>query len=282
MIFQKDPKTRYVDMAIYIDHHIYTDEYDPDLVYQYLYFLVYMLAKKKKYFSSEKSYDDFSIWLATKMYVRLTDPRQFDDDKKLDKITSVLNYIKGILYAKKIEFSQQDDFQIVLGKFNSKYIKDFDDDALSDYYRPTIESRNNDLIRQSVIELLELVPQMFQKELKKSPYKHNEIYMNNLYLSCLLTFIKSTTPSNTQINKVDKSLIKNANVDISKISSGMTTEVVLWGLPDFLSDYVKLIYNRVRNNLIDEIKDSISKYALTPTELEAVINSNYETAKKEE
>ena len=282
MIFQKDPKTRYVDMAIYIDHHIYTGEYDPDLVYQYLYFLVYMLSKKKKYFFNEKSYDDFSIWLATKMYVRLTDPRQFDDSEKLDKITSILNYIKGILYAKKIEFNQQDDYQTVLGKFNSKYIQDFDDDALSDYYRPTIESRNNDLIRQSVVELLELVPQMFQKELKKSPYKNNEIYMNNLYLSCLLTFIKSTTPSNAQLNKLDKVISKHTSADISKISSGINTELVLWGVPEYLSDYVKLIYNRVRDKLVDEIKDSVSKYALTPTELEAVINSNYETTKKEE
>ena len=100
MLFEKDPKTRYVDMAIYIDNHIYSGDFDEELVYQYLYFLVYMLAKKKRYFSSEKVYDDFAIWFATKMYVRLTDPRQFDENEKLDKITSVLNYIKGILYAK--------------------------------------------------------------------------------------------------------------------------------------------------------------------------------------
>lgn len=278
MLFEKDPKTRYVDMAIYIDHHIYSGDFDEELVYQYLYFLIYMLAKKKKYFSSEKVYDDFSIWFATKMYVRLTDPRQFDENERLEKITSVLNYIKNVLYAKQVEYNSEIGFQITLGKFKSKYIKDFDDDALIDYYRPSIESTNNDIIRSSIVNLLETVPAMFMEEIRKSPYKNNEVMVHNLYLSCMLTFIKTTTFSNRQIDKVIKSLARHPNADVSRLGNVGSIEIVLWDIPDYLSDYVKLIYNRVRNIIVDEIKDSVSRYSLSTHDLVSVVNSNYDDA----
>lgn len=278
MLFEKDPKTRYVDMAIYIDDHIYSGNFDEELVYQYLYFLIYMLAKKKKYFSSEKVYDDFSIWLATKMYVRLTDPRQFDENEKLDKITSILNYIKGILYAKQVEYNTEVGFQTTLGKFQSKYIKDFDDNALIDYYRPAIESHNNEIIQTSTIDLLKTIPELFMKELVKSPYKNNKVVMHNLYLSCLLTFIKTTTFSNHQLEKLNKSILKHPNVDISKLSAISDIEVVLWDIPDYLTDYVKLLYNRVKLIIVDEIKDSVARYTLSIHDLMSVVNSNYEDA----
>ena len=275
MIFEKDPKTRYVDMAIYIDHHIYSGDYDPELVYQYLYFLIYMLAKKKKYFSSEEEYDDFSIWLATKMYVRITDPRQFDENERLDKIVSVLNYIKGILFAKKLQYNSELGFQIVLGKFNSKYIDDFDDDALLDYYRPTISSSNNETIKKVLFYTFESIPEMFRKELSHSPYKKNKVMMNNLYISCLLTFIKTTTPANADLLKVERLSVAHPNVDVSRFEKDGEPEVVLWGIPEYLSDYVKLIYNKVRRDVINDVKDSMSKYTIDRTDLEKVISANY-------
>lgn len=276
MIFTKDPKTRYVDMAIYVDDHIYSGNYDGELVYQYLYFLIYMLAKKKKYFSSEKVYDDFSIWLATKMYVRLTDPRQFDEKEKLEKITSVLNYLKGILYAKQVEYNSELGFQTTLGKFQSKYVKDFDDDALVEYYRGSIESHNNDVIRAATLDLLETIPNLFQKELNKSPYKANKAMMHSLYISCLLTFIKTTTLSNHQLERLNKSLLKHPNIDVSRLGATTTVEIVLWNVPDYLSDYVKLLYNRVRAVVIDEVKDGVARYSLSMHDLTSVIKSNYE------
>lgn len=283
MIFEKDPKTRYVDMAIYIDDHIYSGDFDPELVYQYLYFLIYMLAKKKRYFESEKTYDDFSIWLATKMYVRLTDPRQFGDEPKLDTVTSILNYLKKILFAKKVEYNSTIEYQTVLGRFNSKYIKDFDDDALIDYYRPTIASRNNDIIKENLFYIFETIPQLFRKRLSKSPYKSDKVMLENLYLSCLLTFIKSTTVPNDQLARVDK--LRGAdhfNVDVSRNLKMGSTEVVLWKVPSYLSDYVKFVYGRVRDELVDDIRDVVSKYTLDDKELTDVVNANYENLIKED
>ena len=283
MIYEKDPKTRYVDMAIYIDHHIYSGDFDPELVYQYLYFLSYMLAKKKRYFDSEKTYDDFAIWLATKMYVRLTDSKQFEDPPKLGKVVSILNYLKQILFAKKIEFNSTIEYQTVLGKFNSKYIKDFDDDALIDYYRPTVSSRNNDIIKENLFYIFETIPSLFRKQLEKSPYKKDKIMMENLYISCLLTFIKSTTVPNDQLAKVDK-LRSNEhfNADVSRNLRMGDVEVVLWKVPAYLADYVKFVYSRVRDDLVDDIRDVVSKYTLDDKELTNVVNANYENIVKED
>ena len=72
MFFEK-PKVRYVDMCMYIDDHVYTDDYDQTLVYQYLYHIILMLAIKRDYFSSSKVTEDFSLYAASTSYVRLFD-----------------------------------------------------------------------------------------------------------------------------------------------------------------------------------------------------------------
>ena len=281
MIFVKDANVRYVDMAIYIDNHIYTDNYDEELIYQYLYFLIYMLAKKRRYFNSEKVYDDFAIWLATNLYVRLTDKRQFEENAKLEKIKSILNYIKGILFAKRVEYNLQIGYQATSGKLQSKNPEHVEGNALFEYYRPAIQSANNDIIQQFIFELFETIPEMFLQELKKSPYKNNPRMMSALYLSCMLTFVKSTTPSNQELDKLSRSVHKNLNADLSKVISRSVDEIVLWDLPEYLRDYIKLIYKRVKKEVVNEIKDSVSRHSLSEKDLEAVLNAGYEVMNKE-
>lgn len=281
MIFVKDPKVRYVDMAIYIDNHIYTDNYDEELVYQYLYFLIYMLSKKRRYFNSEKVYDDFSVWLATNLYVRLTDKRQFDENEKLEKIKSILNYIKNILFAKRVEYNLQLGYQATSGKLQVKNPELVEDQALLNYYKPAAQSSNNEIIKFFVLDLFETIPEMFRQELKKSPYKNNAYMFNNLYLSCLLTFIQSTTPSNQELRKLQALSRRNLNADLSKLILKTADEIVLWNVPPYLIDYVRLLYRRVKKAVVNDIKDSISKHSLTDRELEAVINANYDKTIKE-
>ena len=60
MIYKKPKGVKYTDMAIYIDNHIYSEDCDDDLVFQYLYHLVNMFAYKHKFFNRAEYYDDFS------------------------------------------------------------------------------------------------------------------------------------------------------------------------------------------------------------------------------
>ena len=102
MMYEKPKDIRYTDMCIYIDTHIYTDSYDESLVYQYLYHLLLMIASKSKLFNRSCYYDDFAIFGATRLYLRLTNKKQFEVDAsgtpRMKKIRSILNYIHKVIY----------------------------------------------------------------------------------------------------------------------------------------------------------------------------------------
>lgn len=91
---RKKFKVRPVDMCIYIDNHIYEPDHDVNLIFEYLHDLFYSLSIKKRFFGSEKDYEQYSLYGATQAYLRLTSPKQFlpdDDPKKLPKVKSILN-----------------------------------------------------------------------------------------------------------------------------------------------------------------------------------------------
>lgn len=66
-----------------------------------------MLARKAKFFKSSKYYDDFSTYFATQVFFRIKNTKQFDSSYKMEKLKSVLNYMKSILYPRKVSFEQE-------------------------------------------------------------------------------------------------------------------------------------------------------------------------------
>ena len=115
--YVKPKNVSYTDMAIYIDKHIYSGNYDANLVYEYIYLIIYVLACKAKYFTKYEDYDDFALYMSSRVYMRLIDKRQFEDipgEKKLDKIKSSLNFIKNLLYPIKLDFKKENIFDSVV------------------------------------------------------------------------------------------------------------------------------------------------------------------------
>jgi DNA modification methylase len=68
-------------MAKYIDDHVYTDDCDDVLVFKYIYFLISMLAYQAQYFKSAQYYDDFALSGASRVFMRLRNPKQFEVDE---------------------------------------------------------------------------------------------------------------------------------------------------------------------------------------------------------
>ena len=104
---KKQPPMRYVDMAIYVDNHVHDKNADTDKIFEYLRILSEMLAVKRRFFSKPADYYKFSKYLASLVYVRMTDKRQWlpkDDPNYITPIKSCLNYIKQVLYVKKCAF----------------------------------------------------------------------------------------------------------------------------------------------------------------------------------
>ena len=89
-------------MAIWIDHHMHDQDVDQEMLYEYLYHLAYMLAHERGFYSSLETYDEFALYSASKLFLRVTDPRQYTG--KLQYIKSILNYLKAVIYPYKIDF----------------------------------------------------------------------------------------------------------------------------------------------------------------------------------
>ena len=116
MLYKK-PNLKYTEMAIFEDEHAYlennTDEVE-NLIFEYIYHITNMLAHTGKYFTSAKMYDDFNVYVATRAYLRLKNPKQFKEDSSVKKIKSILNYLKRTLPFAKIDFQKENFAQTVI------------------------------------------------------------------------------------------------------------------------------------------------------------------------
>ena len=110
-MYVKPRNIRYVDMAIWIDAHAYTDDCDEETLYEYIYHLVRMLAYKRKMYQTANQYDGFILYASSRYYLRITDKRQFETNEDgtpvLPKLKSILNYIKKTIYPTKIDYERE-------------------------------------------------------------------------------------------------------------------------------------------------------------------------------
>ena len=121
MLFTK-PNMKYTDMCIYVDSIVNKEdpsEQELNKCFEYIYHIGFMLAHKHKYFNKNYYYEEFALFLATEVMYRLFfNPRLNEVDSNgepvLTKIKSVLNYMKAIIYGRKVEFEQQNYSQQLL------------------------------------------------------------------------------------------------------------------------------------------------------------------------
>jgi len=110
MLYKKPNNLKYTTMAIYIDENIYKPDHDQETIYKYLYFLAIMLAHKENLFNIEDEYEEFAIYYASQLYLRLTNKKQFEyndaGEPKLKRVKSILNYMKSTIGQRAAEFDK--------------------------------------------------------------------------------------------------------------------------------------------------------------------------------
>lgn len=255
MVFTND-NIRYVDMAIYIDSHIYEEKFDEEKIYLYLCDLVYMLASKKRFFTNKKDCRDFSIFFASILLLRLEDKRQFilDDDGnyQLPKIKSILNYIKKTIYPYKVQYQQK------------YYKQDRNEEELTYEGISNLEINNNFIeselrMGRTEFELcLESVPETIKHVLKFIPHKKNSSEYNNIYISCLLTFLNQISLSKYEIkrlNNITKSEVSKDTCWDQLYRKGILDDVVLFHLDTSYRDYIGYLVNKVKIELKNNMSD---------------------------
>ena len=253
MTFKKPDNISFVGMCIYIDNHIYEEDCDFNLVYQYLYLLAYMLASSAQMLKY-KYLDSFALFAANKMYFRLTNKKQFElndqGEYKVSRVKSIMNYLKSSIYFLKVDFEQSEYYQEISISAN--------EDSLSYNYDNVI---SNTL---SGIDLIEFemtmgdVTKTCEKFLKTLPYDTNSVEWLNIYISTLLTFLNMVTLDNKSAKRIEH---LNQTRGIRQYhyenfyEQQNLQKAVLFHLSDSMSDYIIVLARQLKHLVGRDLSD---------------------------
>lgn len=232
-------------MAIWIDENYNKESCDDVKLYEYLYHLLYMIARQHNYFKTLDQYDDYALQGASKLFIRLKDNRQYGDAPILQPIKSILNYIKAISYPYKVDFEQaayiESSQEVMILHTNTL--------NLSNYIAEESDIFDRIDFQQSLSSISSIV----KDYLKDIPYKKNSAEFKNIYISCILTLLNSVTVAAdgiykicTQLNILDSTLNR-----IYKKSR--YEDPILYHLPNSMSNYIKVLVRQIEHAIAKEL-----------------------------
>ena len=273
MIYKKDPNVRYTDMCIYIDDHIYNGDYDERLVYEYLYPLTAMLASKKKFFTTATDYDDFGLYCATRLMLRLVDKRQFLEDgnpKKLDKVDSILNFIKATLYPMKVDYQREYFAQ----SFEDTSADIFDRDSIKGRLLSQSVDSERGMVRAEFEYYLMKISSTVKNFLKDSPYSCDKRLMHGIYLSCMLTILSQVTLNNSVKTRLKnrQRAIRDEYID-DLYQQEIDDSLILYHCPDTLSNYILVLVNKIKKLICKDLEQLIDSYQMPDAIIKSILQS---------
>ncbi len=273
---RKKFKIKPVEMCIYIDNHAYEPDFDVELIFEYLQDLYYSLSIKKRFFNNDEDYENYSIYSATQAYLRLTNPKQFlddDDPRKLPRIKSILNWIKRTLYAFKVNYQKQ--------TFNEVCSEEYTDQANDDFkniYTQTYLETNSGMLEVNLKLYLDKLPKLIYNILDNTPYRNDKYMMHRLYMSSLISLLKSFTLSNEDKDKIVTDSLNKPKIIDEYILNPMYYKANLESPTAFhlnknMEDYIFVLVNKIRNKISLDIKDLIKEYTTDDDIIENILMS---------
>lgn len=276
MMYNKPQNVSYTDMAIFIDQHAYdensTEEIDL-LIFEYIYHLAEMLAYKAKFFPSYQLYDDFATYVASSVYMRLKNKRQFEYDEnglpKLKRIKSILNYIKKILYPKKVDFLQE-VYDQTFTKVDQDDVSSLDY-TFSDYLIDSLDEIQNVNFNLCLGD----VPKTISQFINNLPFT-DQIFKLNLRFSCILTFMSSVTPKTNDILKLKQLKIEShRDLDIADLIEDQFSldDVILFHLDNKYKKYVYLLTIRIKHLIANDLSMIMNSQVLGQSALKSILSN---------
>ena len=275
MIFKK-PNIKYTDMAIYIDQNAYLDNSEEvnNLIFQYIFHLVEMLAYKARYFKSYEQYQDFSLYAASDIYMRLKNPKQFEynneGEPRLRKIKSILNYIKKVIYAKKVDFEQQYYDQ----SFSHETLNV--DCGVGYTFGDSLVDLVDELDKIDFNECLESIPKTIAKFFKSLQFEDKKLKLN-LELSCLLTFLNQITPATADIERIKATHLTWKKKD--ELIEGLyqrlvLDDVILFDLKSSYQKYVFVLTNEIKHLIAQELSLLTNTQVSSESNLKSILRND--------
>lgn len=262
MTYPKPKGMKYTDLCIYIDEKLKQDtitEEESSVIYKYLYCLIYMLALKHRYFNKQKYYDEFAMWLAADVYNRFfTNPKLKELDEngkpKMAKIKSCLNYLKTILYGRKVSFEQKNYSQkfIDLDRNSSEVLND------NVYYSSIRDSLNFDLDMHMNFYLDSISDTIKHHIYTTSPYKDDKILIKNIYISCMLSILNSLCFTQTETEELENKYTSNTaryNNLCRHYEYNKEHCVILYHLSNKYENYIRILVRQLFTLIGNDIQD---------------------------
>lgn len=228
MLFDRIEDLKIVDMCKYVDENVYRDdltENDKNLIFKYLYFIVYSISKAHKILYYESDYDNFAMYLAEWLYFRLV-----NNEQNLPPIKSVKNYIDTVLLKRKIRWQLSEKYNTVFDDYlteDDNKQKTFDVNAYMSKLRDEVDSTNTVILSNDVKKEIKDLPALIDKVVEKTAYTLDEQVKHNLSISIMLTFINSLNKKN---------------------------DVICWHLDSAMfKDYVLLLLRRVKRAFVENV-----------------------------
>lgn len=258
MLYKKPPNMRYTQLCMYVDEHIRDDdEKAKETCFEYLWNIFYILAVKGKMFNSGRDYDEYALYAATQLFIRYQ--KESNPDSKLKPIKSCLNYIKKVLYPMKVNY-QRANFEQVFTPITSLNYKDM---PIYEHKVTEIRSINNVLLQVECKQYLSQLHNTIMAYLKETPYRNDKKTLHALYMSCILSILKSITMSNKNKAKLKKREDKNySTVDLvdSIYAEEREDNVVIFHLDKSMKNYIETLVNGIKKEITKDLRYIIGSY----------------------
>lgn len=265
--YRKPHDITYTQMCIWIDDNIYNENCDDNLAFEYLYHITRMLAYKRRFFEKAEYYDDFAIYCATRIFMRLKDKRQFDENEKLTKIKSVLNYAKSILYATKVSFEGEN--------FAQNYMRN-EEDLIDFSFHNSLINTLNSLQTSNFKSCLDDIASTIKDFVYRLPYDTN-LYIQNVYISCILSLLNSITLSKKNLNRLNQ-LRKDGKLTQNHVNKLYKKErddcVILYHLKDDMKDYIKVLVNEIRHLISEDLSNILNENINYESNIKSILISS--------
>lgn len=248
MTYTKPEGITFTEMAIWIDNNVYTDGYDVEVLYRYLYFLSEMIARQGAYFNSAKEYDEYALFCASTLYLRLTNKKQFEYDSsgnpKLERIKSILNYLKKVSYPYKIDYEKT--IACTCDEIDKVNIDSIDLIADFNEQLSLYDDKSFQYISSNIIGNV-------RSHLKNIPFKKNSVEWQNIYISCLLTLLSSVSPTKEQQKRINN-CSERRNLTVTRVYTELRYEdPILFHLPENMKNYIRILVNEIRHVIAADI-----------------------------
>lgn len=262
-VFNKPKGMKFTQLAMWIDENFYKPDCDYEKAYEYMYILAYMLACKSKYFHNTHDYQGYAAFLAYSTF----------ETMKRKRVKSVLNYMKSIKYFRKIMYENSTYSEMI----DTEYDKNFNNDKLIENTKSSYESNKRDILEIYIQDSINSFSKTIKYNIPKI-YKGNKLVYNNLYISCLLSFIDRITLTlrlnDSYKNNFSNCLtFNNVNYLLKKLNKN---SVIRWYLPAEYDNIIRIILNKSYSKFIEEVKEAIDDIKVSDKEMSDIWATGFE------